>query len=193
MPAPGRSRRRPADPLRSPFFWLLVVLSLATLAAGGWSFWQDRQRLAVESQPAGVSGLRLAPDFRLETIDGGSVRLSDLRGQVVLLNFWATWCPPCIAELPDLDALHREHGAAKRFTVLAVDVAESREAVVAFRQRRGLTLPMLLDDAGEVSGPGYLVRTLPMSLIVDRQGYIRDQWTGRISKAAMLARLQQVW
>lgn len=177
---PGASSWR-----RSRFFWLLVLLSIATLAAGVISLAAQAGRTAAQARPA--------PDFTLPAADGSTVRLSDLRGKVILLNFWATWCPPCKAEMPDLNALHREYGQAKNFVVLGVDVEEERAAVQAFARELGLSFPLALDEAGEVSAHSYNVRTMPTSLIIDRNGVIRDSWGGQIAKSAMLARLGKVW
>ena len=155
--------------------------------------WQaDRQTVIAQSKPATAS-IQAAPDFTLKTVDGRQVRLSDLRGKVVLLNFWATWCPPCKAEMPDLNALHREYGDAHDFTVLGVDVEEQQPEVTAFWQQNGISFPLALDTAGAVSTNLYHVRAMPTSLIIDRDGNIRDTWTGRISRDAMVARLGQVW
>jgi peroxiredoxin len=171
---------------RSPFFWFLVALSLITLGIGGW------QLAAEQRGPADRTPAEPAPDFRLATSDGSTLRLSDLRGHVVLLNFWATWCPPCKAEMPDLNALQREHGAARKFIVVGVDVQESQAEVQAFARQYNIGFPLVLDSDGQVSG-AYRVRTLPTSLIVDRQGFIRDRWTGQLAKAAMLRKLERVW
>ncbi|MGQ9489217.1 MAG: TlpA family protein disulfide reductase [Anaerolineae bacterium] len=165
-----------------------------TIGVGIWQLQVGRQRLAAEARPAtGAPSRSVAPDFALPTADGQMVRLKDLRGQVVLLNFWATWCPPCKAEMPDLDALHREYGARHRFTVLGINMEENAEVVAGFAQQRGITFPLLLDTDGRVSNKLFVVRSLPTSMIIDREGFIRDAWTGQISKEAMLARLQRVW
>jgi peroxiredoxin len=188
----ARARAVNASWQRSVFFWALVVLSLATIGLGLWLWRADRQKVAIQSVPANAD-TKPAPNFTLKTVDGEQVRLSDLRGKVVLLNFWATWCPPCKAEMPDLDALHREHGAARDFTVLGIDVEEGLPAVAAFARQTGISFPLALDADGAVSTNLYNVRAMPMSLIIDRTGNIRDTWTGRITKEAMLARLGKVW
>ena len=177
---------------RSLFFWALVSLSVATLGLGVWLWQADRQKVGVESQPA-AQAVRPAPDFTLQTADGGQVRLAELRGQVVLLNFWATWCPPCKAEMPDLNALYQEHGPARNFVVLGINDEEAQPEVEAFARRNGIRFPLALDLDGTVTARRYGVRGLPTSMIVDREGNIRDTWTGQISKAAMVARLARVW
>lgn len=174
------------------FFWGLVALSLITLGVGLWLWQADRRQVAAQARPM-AEAARPAPDFALKTSDGGQVRLQDLRGKVVLLNFWATWCPPCKAEMPDLDALYRQYGAARNFIVIGIDVQEKPETVAAFARQNRITFPLALDMDGAVTSGLYRVRAFPTSLIIDRTGNIRDSWTGQISREAMVLRLQRVW
>lgn len=189
LPQPAAARggggRRP-----SAFFWVLVALSILTLTLGVWQWLAERRTLAAQSRPAAAER---APDFHLVAADGTSLSLADLRGQVVLLNFWATWCPPCKAEMPDLAALYRDYGTEHAFTVVGINVQESLAEVQAFADQNAIPFPLLLDPDGAVSGKAYPIRSLPTSMIIDRDGYVRNMWTGQIPKAAMLARLQQVW
>ncbi len=129
----------------------------------------------------------------LHDLAGQPVELAGLRGKVVLLNFWATWCPPCKAEMPDLDALQREYGAEKGLVVLGVNVEEDPATVKAFAEQLGLSLPIVLDRNSRVTTQLFGVRPLPTSFIVDREGFIRDAWSGQIAKEAMVARLERVW
>ena len=178
---------------RSAFFWLLVLLSLVTLSLGIWQWQAGRRDVARPSSPPLNRSQSIAPDFRLLAIDGSTVSLGDLRGQVVLLNFWATWCPPCKAEMPDLDALYREHKSQRNFVVLGVDAEESQAQVGAFASSHDVTFPLLLDSDGKVTDGLYVVRSLPTSMIIDRDGRIRDVWIGPLPKAAILAKLESVW
>ncbi len=192
MAKTGKPRNR--DQRQRPLaLGLLIALSLLLMAVGAWLVLDQRQQVAEQAQPAAATAARQAPDFVLQTADGATVRLSDLRGKVVLLNFWATWCPPCKAEMPDLNALHEEHGATRDFMVLGINMEESAAEVAAFAGPRKLTFPLLLDPDGTVSSGLYAIRSLPTSLIIDREGNIRDSWMGQISREAMEARLQQVW
>lgn len=183
---PGR--RQPS------FLWVLLVSSVITLALGVWLLLSQRQELVGQSRPAltGVS-LSPAPDFTLRTTDGSTLSLSSLRGKVVLLNFWATWCPPCRAEMPDLDALHRKYGTERDFVVLGVNNMEGAAEVAAFAQEQRIAFPLLLDTDGRAAEKLFGVRYLPTSMIIDREGNIRDTWQGQIAGEAMLARLKKVW
>ncbi len=187
----GISSARGRQPL---FFWVLLALSLVTIALGIWLLLSQRREVAEQSRPA-LTGASLsrASDFALKTADGSTVSLSSLRGKVVLLNFWATWCPPCRAEMPDLDALHRQYGADHDFVVLGVNNMEDAAGVAAFAQGQRISFPLLLDADGRVAEKLFGVRYLPTSMIIDREGNIRDTWQGQISRDAMLARLEKVW
>lgn len=114
-----------------------------------------------------------APDFTLERLGGEPVTLSEMRGQVVIINLWATWCPPCKAEMPAIENVYRAY-QDQGLVVLAVNMtAQDSEAdASAFVREKGLTFPILLDRQGEASAR-YSLRGLPSTYFVDRQGIIR--------------------
>ena len=124
-----------------------------------------------------------APDFTLQTPEGHQVKLSDYQGQVILLNTWATWCPPCRAEMPALEAYYREH-KDDGFVVLAVNSQESVSTVTAFITAEGFTFPVLLDPDGAVMS-SYGVRSLPTSFFIDRDGTVRRVWNGQLPPAKL--------
>jgi peroxiredoxin len=177
--------------------WLLLGLTLVTVLLGLYGWYDARQatarKVAEQSRPTltGTPQAR-APDLVLTSLDGEPVRLSELRGKVVLLNFWATWCPPCKAEMPDLQALYREHGDARDFVVVGVNFQEPAGPVEAFVKQYELSFPVWLDAGGE-AGAKLGVRGLPVTFIIDREGFIRDAWNGQIARDAMRARLENVW
>jgi thiol-disulfide isomerase/thioredoxin len=109
-----------------------------------------------------------AADFSLRDLDGREVALRDFRGRLVLVNFWATWCPPCREEIPAMQTLARDLGP-QGLVVLAVNFEEEPEAVRAFARDTGMRLPVLLDRDGGV-GRQYRVTGLPTSVFVDRRG-----------------------
>jgi len=118
-----------------------------------------------------------APEFRLQKSDAGSVSLADLRGKVVMVHFWATWCPPCVEELPTLDKLHNST-LGKDFEMLAVSVDEGGAGAVApFIQKNGLNLPVLFDPGGEVARL-YGTYKFPETYILDRAGVVRYKAIG---------------
>lgn len=138
-----------------------------------------------ERLPAPRAGFP-APPFSLPALSGGTLALADLRGQVVVLNLWASWCPPCRAEMPALQrayADYRERGVI----VLAVNATDqdSLEDAAAFVRQNGLTFPVLLDERGEVSRL-YLLRSLPTTFFIGRDGLIREVVVGGPMSEALL-------
>ena len=115
-----------------------------------------------------------APDFTLDTLDRGEMTLSDLRGQVVVINLWTSWCPPCRAEMPAIDNIYKANKEAG-LEILAVNSTfqDSETAAAAFAQELELSFPILLDRDGAVSRR-YQLRALPTTFFIDRQGVIRS-------------------
>ena len=131
-----------------------------------------------------------APDLRLPLADGGEVDLADYRGQVLLLNFWATWCAPCTAEMPAIDRVYQAH-RERGFAVLAIDVQERDEQVVDFLERLGVTFPSAIDRTGEIARL-YRATGLPTTFLIDRDGVIRDVRVGPLTEAMLEERLAKV-
>lgn len=117
-----------------------------------------------------------APDFTLETLNGQTVSLLSLRGQAVLINFWATWCPPCRAEMPAIQQVYDRY-RDRGFTVLAVNLQESDAQVAAFAEQLGLTFPIPMDRSGSVFAQ-YRVRALPSTFFIDKRGIIQNVTVG---------------
>ena len=133
---------------------------------------------------------RPAPDFTLSALDGSSVTLSQLKGQVVLINVWATWCPPCRAEMPIIQSAYEQY-RAQGFTVLAVDLQEDPRTVAAFMREHTLTFPALLDVDGQVS-QAYQAFSLPSSFFVDRKGIIRAVYRGPMPRGVIAGTVEQL-
>lgn len=129
--------------------------------------------------PALAQQGEVAPDFSLPSLDGNDVHLSDYAGQVVLVNLWATWCPPCKAEMPMINAYYEAHREAG-LTVLAINSEEDAATVRQFIQAHGYRFPVLLDLESAVSDL-YQIRGLPTTFIIDREGRIQYVQTGEIS------------
>jgi thiol-disulfide isomerase/thioredoxin len=120
-----------------------------------------------------------APDFNLESISGNKVRMSEMRGKVVLLNFWASWCSPCREEIPSLISLNAAL-TGKNFQLLAVAIDEGgRDAVMQFFSRTRVSLPTLFDPGG-LAGRRYGIRGVPETFVIDKHGIIRKKVVGPI-------------
>jgi len=138
-----------------------MLRSLAVLVFGGF--------VAAVGSAAPMSGH--APLFALESRDGPEVALADLKGQVVMINFWATWCGPCRQEMPHLEALHQRYSSLG-FTLLGVNVENDREGATAFLDETPVTFPILFDPENEVSKL-YNVVAMPSTVLVGRDGTMR--------------------
>lgn len=145
-------------------------IALAVAAAVAFAMW------TAPSVPDPVGRGTLAPDFTLPRMSGQEVRLSDLRGRVVLVNFWASWCKPCEEEMPAMERLY-EQLAPEGLELLAVSVDDSREAVEKFREGRDLSFPILLDPERRVSRL-YQTFRYPETLLVDRDGMVVERYVG---------------
>jgi len=130
-----------------------------------------------------------APDFALRNADGQVVRLSDLRGKVVFVNFWATWCRPCKEELPDIEKLYEEK-REQGLEVLAINYQDDPDDARAFFDELGIDVPMLLDRNGSVYDQ-YLLQGLPDSFFIDRDGNLAALHYGFMSEEKMRQRLEQ--
>lgn len=142
--------------------------------------------------PAPQQGF-LAPDFELKTPTGETVKLSDLRGQAVLVNLWATWCPPCRAEMRTIETIYQEY-KDRGFTVLAVNMTyqDTRLDVMPFVNEHGLTFPILLDETGEMAD-AYQLKSLPSSFFINREGIINEVVIGGpMAEALLRTRIEEI-
>jgi peroxiredoxin len=112
-----------------------------------------------------------APPLRLTAMQGGEVDREDYRGRVVLVNFWATWCPPCVEEMPSLERLHRTLGP-EGLVVLGVSIDEDGGALQDFVKRAGVTFPILRDPGGRKAAAAWRTTGWPETFVVDRSGRI---------------------
>lgn len=146
-----------------------IVTTMAALITG----------IAALALPAAAgSGATPAPDFTLPMRDGGSVNLASLKGQVVMINFWASWCGPCRAEFPILDDMYRKY-KPMGFTLVGVNVESDPADAERFLSKFPVSFPIAYDAANQVSG-AYGVSAMPTTLIVDRKGNVR--WLHRAYK-----------
>lgn len=122
-------------------------------------------------------------DFVLEDLSGNKVTLSELKGKKVFLNFWATWCPPCKAEMPDMEKLYQETKDSN-LVILAVNAGEDKKTVQGFIAKNNYNFSVLLDTDGEVSRL-YQVTGIPTSYFIDTEGYLNDGTSGAIPLESM--------
>ncbi len=120
-----------------------------------------------------------APELKLTDLSGSPTALTDYRGKVVLVNMWATWCPPCKAEMPTLEAFYRKY-QDQGFIIVGLNDGETRDVVAPFVNEHGLTFPIWLDEQ-YASEKAFNTVNLPSSYVIDRQGTVRLMWIGAIS------------
>jgi peroxiredoxin len=175
-----------AEPPRNVELWaglgLMGVLALC-LGLGAVDVWQRRAELR-PLLPGDA-----APAFALPGVNrDGRLGLDSFKGQVVLMDFWATWCPPCLREMPELAALHTDL-SARGFTVLGVNrEPEDPAKVKAFVAERGIPFPVVMDN--EDVGARYRLVSLPMTVLVGRDGNVVQQFMGYTEPAVMRAAVE---
>lgn len=138
---------------------------------------------------SGLEKGKTPPDFEVKTLDGESVKLSDLKGKKVLLNFWASWCPPCKAEMPHMQNFYEDYAEDKNVEILAVNltdqeyggIEDAREFVKAY----GLTFPIPTDQDGSL-GLNYEILTIPTTYVIDTAGLIQHKIVGPMDEQMMI-------
>ena len=138
----------------------------------------------------GIDVGKLAPDFELQTPEGEIVKLSDYRGKPVILNFWATWCPPCVEEMPDLEQFYQENDVI----VLGVNLT-SREIgmqqIIDFKEEHKITFPIVLDNANKVSELYHIV-PIPTTYFIDDKGMVRHHIAGQVDVETLKIELDYI-
>ena len=160
-----------------------IFIVVVLLLVGGSLYLGSASSSRPNQEPAKIADIGdSAPDFQLEDTSGNKVSLVDLRGKVVLVNFWATWCPPCRAEMPSMEKLNKAM-ANDDFVMLAINVEEDGRTVMpAFLKKTPHTFPILYDDQGTVQEL-YGVYRFPESFVIRKDGVIDDKVTGAIDWA----------
>jgi peroxiredoxin len=156
----------------------LIFIAILFMAAP-----KSESKAASQSSVVPVAVNFAAPELALENIKGEIKSLADYRNDVVLVNNWATWCPPCKAEMPTLSAYYNEHNV-EGFTIIAIEAGDEKTAVSEFAQSYNLKFQVWLDPDGaalKAFGNG----SLPNSYVIDRSGTVRYAWTGEINKAML--------
>jgi peroxiredoxin len=133
---------------------------------------------------------RPAPDGLVRTLEGAKVTLASLRGGVTLVDFWATWCKPCLKSMPKIQELH-DALSSKGFRAVGVSIDENGdETVTKFVQKKKLTYPIVIDDESAPSWAAFSVIAIPAMFLIDREGQIVSQWTGEVDWKEVEAAIQ---
>jgi thiol-disulfide isomerase/thioredoxin len=176
------TRRRKKKTEIDPRLIIFGSIALIILAVGLMIVTRDDNSTA--AQTTDTASVKMVPDFTLAGLDGSPISLSDFRGHYVLLNFWATWCPPCQAELPELQAYYTAY-RSKGFVLLGIDVQEDPTTVSAFLQQRGFDYPVGVDVTGAVHA-SFGTNSLPLSVLVGPNGELIKAWRpGAITRSML--------
>ncbi len=173
---------------RPLLFYLNIAISIVLLIGGAALLITTYQNQPPPIQKIDIPALELgepAPGFILPSLAGGTVALDDYAGQVVILNTWATWCPPCIAEMPMLNTFY-EARRSEGVVVLAVNDKEDEATVAQFIVENGFRFPVLLDYQAQII-ESYLVPGLPTTFIIDREGVVQYIHTGLMTEQQLIA------
>jgi peroxiredoxin len=182
--------------LKSRWFWLalmvlvfmggIVWISLSPGLIAG----TGAGETATELEAAAVAG-HPAPEFELKTLEGQTIRLSDFKGQPVLVNFWATWCGPCRAEFPDFQKAWVDN--ADKLAIIAVNhtTLDQREQIKPFLDEFGVTFEVVLDETGDTA-KAYRILGMPTSIFIDRNGIVNEVFTGPINKSYIESKLSEL-
>lgn len=147
---------------------------------------EDKPTVKTAGTEIGLQEGNKAPDFQLKTLNGTNVKLSELQGKKVILNFWATWCPPCKAEIPHMQDFYESRNKTE-VEILAVNLTTSEKNpgnIKGFLSERNVTFPVLLDQDGEI-GDQYRAMTIPTSYVIDSNGIVRKKIVGPMDKEMM--------
>lgn len=166
---------------RSRFSWVLAFILATFWIVISSIYIPIEERGAIQAARIGF----LAPDFSLKDINNSEISLSHYRGQVVLVNFWASWCPPCRYEMPAFQNIYSDY-SDQDFVILAVNstISDTVKDAMEFVNEQELTFPVLFDFTGEVND-AYQASTIPRSIIVDKSGVIRHILIGSQSETAL--------
>ena len=177
--------------LKSRFGWTLLLVGFGILGLGWIAYSQESAESVSGGEvltEAPIAGY-LAPQFTLTSTLGEEIALADYRGRPVVLNFWATWCPPCRAEMPQFQATSSKFNG--QAIVLGIDQGEPSSIVGDFGNSLGITYPLLIDQDNSVNRL-YGISALPTTVFVDSQGLIREVYAGIVSQAVLEDRIERL-
>jgi len=169
---------------------VLVIAAIVAVGFLGLLVWGMLNRQPI----TGLSGVtrvnRAAPDFTLTTFDGTAISMQDLRGKPVVINFWASWCPPCRIEAPLIERTWRSY-EKRGLIVLGVNIQDRKEDALSYIREFDVTYPNGPDPTGEIS-IDYGVSGLPVTFFISGQGEVVRRWVGAIEKPVLISAIEEI-
>ncbi|MFE4709826.1 MULTISPECIES: peroxiredoxin family protein [unclassified Paenibacillus] len=179
---------------------IAIIFIIGLVLYGGYEYFNKSEQQPLqsasseaESHDVGIEKGQVAPDFTLQDLSGNPVRLSDFRGKRVMLNFWATWCPPCRVEMPHMQSIY-ENYESEDVVILGVNMTLTEKAlgdVQPFVQEQKLTFPIVLDEDGELMQT-YQIVAYPTTYVLDADGVVREKVRGAMNYEMMSELLAEV-
>ena len=184
-------------------FWIAILVMLFIAAQNFYNRYQSKAE--VENKLKQQSGSSIsgndpkrvaAPDFLLKDLEGKEVRLSDYKGKIVVLNFWASWCPPCREEIPDFIRAHEEQSKGNDAVVLAVNLTngynnETPDRAKKFVRDNKMTMKVLLDEKSEAAEK-YGIVSIPTTFFIDREGFVHSYSVGTINYNKIMSTIKKI-
>ncbi len=158
---------------------LVVVVAVGVAGFFGYIYYSQSEGISEAASKIGTQ----ADDFVVETMDGKQVKLSDYKGKTVFVNFWATWCPPCVGELPEFEAVYPEYKDKIQFLIVSTDTDKSK--AVEFIKEKGYTMPFFWDN-GKAASKVYSIQAIPTSILIGEDGKILNMHLGGMTKEQFL-------
>jgi peroxiredoxin len=178
---------------------IIWIIAIFAIIAAAYTFYSKNKTQNFATPPQGTasqiqspqSSKSMVPDFTLKDMNGKAVKLSDYKGKIVILNFWAVWCQYCKLEMPDLNELDKEFAKENNAVILAVDVQESPDTVKDYLTSNSIGLKVLMDTDGAVS-QSYGVSGFPTTFVINKDGSLYTYISGKTDKATLLRILDKI-
>lgn len=170
-----------------------AVILAGVIAAGFFAYRWLSADTAPKTSAGNTDDKKQADDFTVYDTDGKEVTLSSLRGKPVVVNFWATWCPPCRAEMPHFEELYQKYGNEVEFMMVDMTdgMQETEENADTFIREEGYTFPYFY-DSDQMASDTYEVSAIPMTLLIDREGRLVSTVRGGLTKSRLLEELEKI-
>ncbi len=176
--------------------YVVIIIVLILLVVNNWNCKEEKLDFSQQQEPGqmlqqentSAEESSVAPDFALPTLDGKTVKLSDFKGKVVIVDFWATWCPPCRKGIPDLIALQKEN---KNLQIIGISVDQNPDEVIpGFVKEYGINYPVVIADEKVIMSYGG-IRNIPTSFVISSDGKIVSKYVGLVEKSVLEADIKK--